>query len=176
MSVGFLKRAAIALAVGALALSALTPAATAQSRLPPGVDGRRAAPGAMATRSVSHYLQLERALADALSARRGDAAKEMLAPEFEARSSEALDAVPAADWLAQQLRTAPATRVRDLAVREFGDVAVVSFWADAQAAGARPSPLYVVDVWQQAQGKLAARYVSRPVHALASPARPRGRE
>ena len=171
MSVRSLKRAPIA-----LALCALTLAASAQSRLPPGVDGNRGAPGAMATRSVSRYLELERALADALHARRGDAVQKMLAPEFEARSGEALDAVPAADWLAQQLRAAPATQVRDLAVREFGDVAVVSFWADTAATGARRSPLYVIDVWQQPQGKLAARYVSQPVHALAAPARPRGRQ
>jgi Domain of unknown function (DUF4440) len=160
----------------ASALSALTLAASAQSRLPPGVDGSRGAPGAMATRSVSHYLELERALADALHARRRDAVQQMLAPDFEVRTAEALDAVPAADWLAEQLRAAPAMRVRDLAVREFGDVAVVSFWVDAAVPGARRSPLYVIDVWQQGQGKLAARYLSQPAHALPAPARPRGRE
>jgi hypothetical protein len=160
----------------AIALTALTLAASAQSRLPPGVDGHRGAPGAMATRSVSHYLDLERALADALHARRRDAAQQMLAPDFEARSADSLDAVPAADWLTEQLRQAPAMQVRDLAVREFGDVAVVSFWADIASPGARRSPLYVIDVWQQPQARLAARYVSQPVHALPAPPRPRGRE
>ena len=158
----------------AIALSALAFTASAQSRLPPGVDGNRGAPAAMATRSVSHYLDLERALADALHERRRDAVQQMLAPDFEVRSAAALDAVPAADWLAEQLRAAPAVRVRDLAVREFGDVAVVSFWVDAAGPGARRSPLYVIDVWQQ--GKLAARYLSEPAHALPAPARPRGRE
>jgi len=159
-----------------LVVSALTLTASAQSRLPPGVDGQRGAPAAMATRSVSHYLELERALADALHARRRDAAQQMLAADFEARSAEALDAVPAADWLREQLRSAPAMQVRDLAVREFGDVAVVSFWADIASNGARRAPLYVIDVWQQPQARLAARYVSQPVHALPAPARPRGRE
>ena len=171
MSVRSLRSAPIA-----LALFALTLAASAQSRLPPGVDGNQGAPAALATRSVSHYLELERALADALHARRRDAVQKMLAPDFEARSAESLDASPAADWLAEQLRAAPATHVRDVAVREFGDVAVVSFWADNVAPGARRSPLYVIDVWQQPQQRLASRYVSQPVHALAAPARPRGRE
>jgi hypothetical protein len=166
-----MKRAAVASALLALAL-----VASAQSRLPPGVDGSRGAPAAMATRSVAHYLDLERALADALHARRRDAVQQMLAPGFEVRSDDALDAVPGVDWLAEQLRAAPSVRVRDLAVREFGDVAVVSFWIDAGAPGARRSQRYVIDVWQQAEAKLAARYVSRPASPLAAPTRPRGRE
>ena len=67
-------------------------------------------------------------------------------------------------------------RVRDLAVREFGDVAVVSFFLDPTAHGKTRSPLYVVDVWRQAEHKLAVRYVSQPAHALQAPSRPRGRE
>ena len=162
----------------ALALVALTLAASAQSRLPPGVDGQRGAPAATATatRSVSHYLDLERALADALHARRGEAAQQMLAPDFEFRSADALDAVPAADWLAEQLRAAPAMKVRDLAVRELGEAAIVSFWADIASPGTRRAPLYIIDVWQQPQARLAGRYVSRPVHALPAPPRPRARE
>jgi hypothetical protein len=160
----------------ALVLAALTLSASAQSRLPPGVDGHRGAPAAMATRSVSHYLDLERALADALHARRREAAQQMLAPDFEFRSADALDAVSAADWLTEQLRAAPAMQVRDLAVREFGDLAVVSFWADSASPGGRRPPLYVIDVWQQPQARLASRYVSQPVHALPAPPRPRGRE
>ena len=121
-----------------LALSALTFAASAQSRLPPGVDG--GGPGAMATRSVSHYLDLERSLAAALEERRRDAVLPMLADDFELRSAESLDAIAAPDWLASQMRPgAAALRVRDLAVREFGDIAVVSFFLDATARGNPPS-------------------------------------
>jgi len=160
----------------ALGLSALTLAASAQSRLPPGVDGG-SKPQTTATRSVSHYLERERSLADALQERRRDAALAMLAADFELRSAESLDAIGAPDWLAAQMRPgAPAMQVRDLAVREFGEVAVVSFLLDVAAPGKPRSTLYVVDVWRQAEHKLAVRYLSQPTHALPAPTRPRGRE
>jgi hypothetical protein len=157
-------------------LSALTLAASAQSRLPPGVDGS-ATPAAAATRSVSQYLELERSLAAALQERRRDAVLAMLTPDFELRSAESLDAVSASDWLAIQMKAGTAAmRVRDLAVREFGEAAVVSFYLDDTASGVRRSTLYVVDVWRQPEHRLAVRYVSQPTHALQAPARPRGRE
>jgi hypothetical protein len=157
-----------------IALSALTLAASAQSRLPPGVEG--GAGRAMATRSVSHYLDLERALADALQERRRDTVAQMLAPDFETRSAQALDAVVGIDGIAANvLAGSAAPQVRDLAVRELGDVAIVSFFLDRAPRGPHAT-LYVVDVWQHQAGKLTARYVSEPVRPLAAPARPRGRE
>jgi hypothetical protein len=160
----------------ALVLSALTLAASAQSRLPPGVDGSERT-AATATRSVSQYLQLERSLAAALQEGRHDAVLAMLAADFELRADDSLDPIATSKWLAEQMRPgAPASRVRDLAVREFGDVAVVSFLLDETSARARRLTLYVVDVWRQAEHKLAVRYVSEPSHPLRAPARPRGRE
>ena len=155
---------------------ALALATSAQSRLPPGVDGNPPAAGA-ATRAVAHYLERERALAAALHDRRRDAAAQMLAPEFEVRSAEALDAVAAPAWLDAQLHARPTpTVVRDLAVREFGDLAVVSFLLDGTAHGTATTTLYVVDVWHQPDDRLAVRYQSEPAHALRAPSRPRGRE
>jgi hypothetical protein len=152
---------------------ALTFAASAQSHLPPGVGG---SPPALATRSASHYLDLERALAAALQEGRRDAVASMLAPDFELRSPETLDAVAGVDGLVGLARGSGSTlHVRDLAVREFVEVAVVSYLLDVDGRGKR-STLYVVDVWQPAAGKLAARYVTQPVRALPAPARPRGRE
>ena len=162
-----------ALAVGA----ALASSAAAQPRLPPGVDGSAPAP-ATATRAVAHYLDLERALAAALREHRREAAAQMLAPEFEARSGEALDAIGARAWLDAQLRarTTP-TVVRDLAVRELGDLAVVSFFVDAAPVrGAGTTTLYVVDIWRESDARLMARYEAQPAHPLRAPARPRGRE
>ena len=160
----------------AVVLSALTLVATAQSRLPPGVDGGGGA-RATATRSVAQYLDLERALADALRQGRRDAVLQMLAPDFELRSGETLDAIDASEWLAAEQRAGGTpTRVRDLAVRELGEVAVVSFFLDPEPSGGKRRTLYVIDVWRQADHKLAVRYVSQPVHALQAPARPRGRE
>ena len=164
------RRAALALALLASALSA-----SAQSALPPGVRG---GPQAMATRSVSQYLDLERALAAALQAHRRSAVEPMLAADFELRSADALDAIGATEWLAAQARPgSPEDRVRDLAVRSFGAVDVVSFWLDRGARGKAPrATLWVVDVWNSAEHTLAARYVSQPARALPAPARPRGRE
>jgi len=163
------RRAALALALLAPALSA-----SAQSALPPGVRG---GPQAMATRSVSQYLDLERALAAALQAHRRGAVEPMLAPDFELRSADALDAIDAAEWLAAQARPGREDRVRDLAVRSFGAVDVVSFWLDRGARGKAPkATLWVVDVWNSAEHTLAARYLSQPAHPLPAPARPRGRE
>src|SRR5436305_14697414 len=85
----------------AAALLASTFAAWAQDGLPPGVRG---GPQATATRSVSQYLDLERALAASLHARRRDAIERMLAPGFELRSAESIDAAAAADWLSSQMR------------------------------------------------------------------------
>jgi hypothetical protein len=158
-------------------LAALAAGAAAQSRLPPGVDADAPAPAA-ATRAVAHFLDRERTLAAALREHRRDAAAQMLAPEFEARTAESLDAIAAAAWLDAQLRTRPtATVVRDLAVRELGELAIVSFFLDRAAArGTATSTLYVVDLWRQADDRLVARYEARPAHAVPAPSRPRGRE
>jgi hypothetical protein len=170
MPLGPVRRAALAVALFATALSA-----SAQSALPPGVRG---GPQAMATRSVSQYLELERALAAALQTHRRSAVEPMLAPDFELRSADALDAMGAAEWLAAQTRAgASEGRVRDLAVRAFGAVDVVSFWLDRRAHGKAPmATLWVVDVWNAAEHTLAARYISQPARPLPAPARPRGRE
>jgi len=159
--------------------SALAFAASAQSRLPPGVDGSGAAAApAMATRSVAAYLDRERALAGALREHRRDDVAHLLAPEFEVRSAESLDAVAAPAWLDAQLHAATmATVVRDLAVRELGDLAIVSFFLDAKAPrGTSTKTLYVVDVWRRSDVRLVARYESEPAHPLRAPSRPRGRE
>jgi len=159
----------------ACACAALT-SASAQSRLPPGVDGRPPAV-ATATRSVAHYLDLERALAAALREHRRDAAARMLAPEFELRSAESLDAVAAPAWLDAQMRArATAAVVRDLAVHELGDLAVVSFFLDGAPGRRAATTLYVVDVWKQADARLSARYEAQPAHPVPAPTLPRGRE
>ena len=168
-----LRQVTASLAVAA----ALASGAAAQSRLPPGVDANAPAPAA-ATRAVAHFLDRERALAAALRERRRDAAKQMLAPEFEVRTAESLDAIAAPAWLDAQLRARPtSTVVRDLAVRELGDLAIVSFFLDGAAERGRgPSTLYVVDVWRQGDDRLVARYEARPARPVPAPSRPRGRE
>ena len=63
--------------------------------------------------------------------------------------------------------------VRDLAVRELDDIAVVSFLLEsAQARPARSVvTMFVVDVWRQSSSKLLSRYVEQPAVAPARHAR-----
>ena len=158
-----------------LALALLSQGAPAQSRLPPGVDG----PGAgMATRSVSQYLALERSLIESLKNANRPAVLQLLGESFDLRSASTSEALSGADWLDAELRSPlQAGAVRDMAVREFGEVAVVSFLLDQRRVvqGKRQaSTLYVIDVWRGQ--RLEARHVSRVGNGAPIPARPSGRE
>jgi len=151
--------------------------ALAQPAMPPGTRGTTSG---LATRSVSNYLNLERGLLDALQAGDRGAVLQKLGPDFTFGSAADADETDAADWLNDEMRHPIETaNVRNLAVREFGEVAVVSFLLDirrAAKARAAPSTLYVVDVWQQQPPQLMARYAAQPRHAPPVPARPSGRE
>lgn len=85
-----------------------------------------------ATRSVSLYLERERALASAIDRRDRAAVEALLADDFSARSPASPDVLDREPWLHATLGgRARESRVRDLAVREEGDVAVVSFLLDS---------------------------------------------
>jgi len=129
-----------------------------------------------ATRSVSLYLERERALASALDRRDRAAAEGLLADDFMARSPASPDALEREPWLRGALAgRAHESRVRDLAVTEEGDVAVVSFLLDtSEGRGARTQ--FVVDVWKASTGKLLARHVAAGAGAPPPPRRPSGRE
>ena len=134
----------------------------------------------MATRSVSRYLDLERALQEGLIGRNAVAVRALLADDFELRTAASPDVVTADDWLRRELRAT--TRdyvVRDLAVRELDDMVVVSFLLEPPLlkppAGTRAT-LFVIDVWRQSTSKLTSRYIDQPVVAPARRARPTGRE
>ena len=122
-------------------------------------------------------------LVDALETRNRDAAARLLADDFELRSATTgSDATSATDWLQQELRTrAQAGMVREMSVREYEDIAVVTFLLDRRDA--RPgkgavtvTTLYVVDVWRQSSHRLLARHVSRPSRFIPYAGRPSGRE
>ena len=69
--------------------------------------------------------------------------------------------------------------IRNLNVREFNDIAVVSFLLDSRRIVKRKivtSTRYVVDIWRQSPHQLIARYVSVPSAAPPIPPRPTGRE
>ena len=149
--------------------------AQAQSGLPPG------ARGGAAPRNVAVYLDLERALVDALDAGNRDAAARLLADDFEVRSpTTGSDAVAGNDWLREELRTrAQGGLVREMSVREFEDIAIVTFLLDkrgARAGKGTVTTLYIVDVWRQSSHRLLVRHVSRPSRFIPDPGRPSGRE
>jgi hypothetical protein len=140
--------AALALLVPAL-LHAQAPAA------------RGAAAPATLTRSASKYQSLEFALIQA--AADGDQAQlaRLLPDDFEVWSAERTGAVSRQAWLQTATRVRD-TRIRDLTVREFGDIAVVSFLQTHTSGPGPTSTTFVVDVWSQSAGTLTVRYLSTP--------------
>jgi hypothetical protein len=118
------------------------------------------------TRGVVKYKAMERALLQAEQEKRQDAARQMVADDFEVWSAEKNEPTPRELW--EQGWTSSEIswfQIRNIAVRDFGTVAVVSFLLDRRGqSGGRPvtPTVYVVDVWQQQTGKLAVRYVSTP--------------
>lgn len=133
-----------------------------------------------ATRSVSSYLARERSLQEALARRDAAAARDLLAEDFEARGPSGVDPVDRESWLRRELApNTPERPVRDLDVREFDDVAVVTFVLGGPGVGRRSGggPIFsVVDVWRRSSGRLLMRVVERPAHPTPAPTRPSGRE
>jgi hypothetical protein len=161
-----------------LLLCAAAPSlAQAQGALPPGVRGPDSG---MATRSVSKYLDLERTFQNALAAGERSAVLKLLADDFDVRTAASPDAVLTEDWLRREFAgPAHGYRVRDLLVREFDDLDIVSFLLDrtrADGSGRTGPTQFVVDVWRRSSGKLLARYAEAPAHLPPVPSRPTGRE
>ena len=142
----------------------------AQDRVPAG----RGAPGqATLTRSASKYQALENSLIQALADKSHSALNRMLAADFEVWSAERSGPTSRQDWEKAAFATGiQPSRIRDLTVREFGDVAVVSFLLAGDPASRGTSPIvFFVDVWTQSTNVLNVRYLSTP----AKPAADQGR-
>jgi len=158
-------RTATAVAAAILLCSAAAPAQDA-------APAARGAGAGMATRSVAQYTDLEQQLLQAQQDRDRTAAQQLLAEDFEVRGPEDADAIPGTQWLDRRMQDRPgSSRIQDLSVREFGDVATVSFLQHSQGGvggAALPTFTYVVDVWRQSDHKLMLRYISAPMrHAPA---------
>jgi hypothetical protein len=141
-----------------------------QDRAPAG----RGAPGqSTLTRSASKYQALELRLIEALQDRSTSQLDQILATDFEVWSAERSGSTSRQDWqiAAFAARVQP-SRMRDLTVRELGDVAVVSFLLQSGTAGrGAPPTVFVVDIWTASTNTLNARYLSSP----AKPAPDQGR-
>ncbi len=143
----------------------LSIAAVAQDKAPTGgrpSGGRTETP----TRGVVRYKAMERALLQAQQEKQQEKLSGMLADDFEVWSAEQTEPTPRELW--EQNATASNItwfQIRNMAVRDFGSVAIVSFLLDrhGDANGKPVSPtVFVVDVWQQQTGKLMVRYQSGP--------------
>jgi hypothetical protein len=147
--------------------TACTAAGAVPEGPPPGVRGG----GGLATRSVSEYLRLERDLEDAIESRDAGAIDRLVDASFEWRSGASPDPLPRDEWLrAERATRRHAARIRDLAVRDEGELAIVSFVRDANDGST-----FVVDVWRRDPQRLVARYPGSPAPGPA-PKRPSGRE
>jgi hypothetical protein len=135
-------------------------------------DTPPAGPGVVTmTRGMKIFGDAEAQLVAALKARDTAAVDRLVGPDFEQRSQAAPGTpLPREDWLAQApAEAARSSAMREMAVHDYGDLAIVSFlWT-------REPPLpaaFVVDVWQRPSGsepyQLVTRYMSA---ASGAPAR-----
>ena len=111
------------------------------------------------TRLVKQFSDLERGLADKARAKDASALDAMLDPSFEMRIGSAPGSpVPRDAWIAEtRAASGQAPRIEQMAVHDFGTIAVLSFVErDGEASH------FIVDCWKRDgdSWKLAVRYAS----------------
>ena len=116
------------------------------------------------TRLVKLFTGLEMDVVAKTHAKDLSALDALLDPSFELRAGNAPGTpVPRDAWI-RDARAAPRSppRIAQMAVHDFGDVAIVSFRETAVAGAPGRSARQVVDCWKRdgAAWKLAVRYVS----------------
>jgi hypothetical protein len=112
------------------------------------------------TRLVKQFTDLENKLNASLSKKDAGALQALLDDDFEMRvGATPGDPVPRAEWLqSAQADTANLPGVGQMAVHDYGEIAVVSFLGSRAAGGG----LFIIDVWKRAAGgwRLSTRYAS----------------
>jgi len=118
------------------------------------------------TRTVQLFSTLETDWLDAVHNHDADALNRLVAANFELRSANA-PGVPTAraQWQQQAFSAKPMeSSIEQMAVHEFGELAVVSFlWKiDAPKDSGLARQVFVVDTWKQGDGgwKVVTRYAS----------------
>ncbi len=115
------------------------------------------------TRLVQLFMGLEATLIDAQL--KGDTAGlgALLTDNFEMR----IDAwpgepIPRAEWLKRVLEQRRAGQPEQMAVHDYGDIAIASFLLKVEGNTKQPTGVFIVDVWHRASGdwKLATRYAA----------------
>jgi ketosteroid isomerase-like protein len=116
------------------------------------------------TRNVLIFSKLENAISDALKRHDADALGRILAEDFEIRSSSVPGVPTARAEALQAWAQTPAfgSAIGQMAVHEYGDLALVSFMWKLDQEGQAPQSFFVVDTWKRAgdDWKLAVRYAA----------------
>jgi nuclear transport factor 2 (NTF2) superfamily protein len=100
-------------------------------------------------------------LIDAVQMKVDSHLEQMLDSDFEVWSGEDVPPISRAEWKTKSAATPVAAyRFRNMAVRDFGNISVVSFLLEK--TGKQASTKFVVDVWRNEGDKLAVRYESKP--------------
>jgi hypothetical protein len=162
-----MKPALVILMVAGLAAASLSATPRSPANAPHRVQ--------VMTRQVLAFSQREQALADALGKSDHAATDRLLSADFEMRDgATAVQPVPRALWISSRSSGMP----EQMAVHDYGDVAVVSFVNNVTGSKAK-SAAFVVDIWQKhgEDWQLAVRYQSQ-LDARSAPAgdiRPTGK-
>jgi len=128
------------------------------------------------TRLVQLFMGLETTLIDAQL--KGDAAGlgALLADNFEMRiDARPGEPIPRAEWLKRVLEQRRAGQLEQMAVHDYGDIAIASFLLKAEGNTKQPTDVFIVDVWRRAGGdwKLSTRYaasgIASPHHIPGAP-------
>lgn len=159
-----MMRVVLPLAVALLALPALAQPSPATGRIP------------TVTRLVKTFSELENDLVARAHAADPQALEATLDPAFEMRvGADPGVPLPRDEWI-RAARAAPREplRIDQMAVHDFGTVAIVSFREAPASAAARGKPQFVVDCWKRAgdEWKLAVRYVSDAASSSVKMAKP----
>jgi uncharacterized protein DUF4440 len=125
------------------------------------------------TRLVAQFSELERQWLKALADRDQATLDGLMSEDFQEWNPQSVDPVPREDWLRQRMGAAAAgTRMQEMAVRDLGSTALVSF-----VLRTKTGSWFVVDAWLRRGEKwqVTDRYASRVMGAVSSPVRPSGK-
>ena len=116
------------------------------------------------TRLVKQFFELETTLNEKLAANDAAALDTLIDADFEARSAvNPGTPIPRADWVRAASGQPERPRIDQMAVHDFGNIAIVSFTSSAGAkAATRDASRMIVDCWKRSGERwlLVVRYES----------------
>lgn len=133
-----------------------------------------------ATRTVGAFWDLELSLAEAFSKKDTPGMNKLLAEEFKVwRPNQTGSAIGREDWLASGKGNPKPTRIVQMSVESYPDLAIVHFLGAVSASGSKGKArqFFVVDTWENHDGnwQLVTRYQAE-IAPIIMPARPTGKE